>query len=74
MTDPRWEIYLLVRKDQEDRHFRLLGFAAVYRFNRYPDGKRLRLGQVCSSLCAQTLEPQLVVFMQINLPHHHSSF
>ncbi|CAA3016458.1 histone acetyltransferase type B catalytic subunit [Olea europaea subsp. europaea] len=46
VTDPRWEIYLLVRKDQEDRHFRLLGFAAVYRFNRYPDGKRLRLGQI----------------------------
>ncbi|KAL2501116.1 Histone acetyltransferase type B catalytic subunit [Forsythia ovata] len=46
VTDPRWEIYLLVRKDQEDSHYGLLGFAAVYRFHRYPDGKRLRLGQI----------------------------
>ncbi|KAK3027104.1 hypothetical protein RJ639_042398 [Escallonia herrerae] len=47
ITDPRWEIYLLVQKatdQQEDR--RLLGFAAVYRFYRYPESSRLRLSQI----------------------------
>lgn len=49
VTDPQWEIYLLVQKPlahQEDGYLRILGFAAVYRFDRYPDGKRLRLGQI----------------------------
>ncbi|KAJ8537595.1 hypothetical protein K7X08_000005 [Anisodus acutangulus] len=49
ILDPRWEIYLLVqeRKDtQEDSLSRLLGFAAVYRFHRYPESTRVRLGQV----------------------------
>ncbi|XP_016446823.2 histone acetyltransferase type B catalytic subunit [Nicotiana tabacum] len=49
ILDPRWEIYLLIqeRKDtQEESLSRLLGFAAVYRFHRYPESKRLRLGQI----------------------------
>ncbi|KAK3018440.1 hypothetical protein RJ639_004257 [Escallonia herrerae] len=47
ITDPRWEIYLLIQKaadQQEDR--RLLGFAAVYRFYRYSESLRLRLSQI----------------------------
>ncbi|KAL3825234.1 hypothetical protein ACJIZ3_021263 [Penstemon smallii] len=40
VTDPSWDIYILVRGG------RLLGFAAVYRFHRYPDSTRLRLGQI----------------------------
>ncbi|OWM66103.1 hypothetical protein CDL15_Pgr015530 [Punica granatum] len=49
VTDPSWDIYLLLKKsvnqmaNSEDR---VLGFSAVYRFYRYPDGLRLRLGQV----------------------------
>lgn len=50
VTDPKWEIYVLVQKGQQDSCMRLLGFAAVYRFHRYPDSMRLRLGQVCSYL------------------------
>ncbi|XP_042051111.1 histone acetyltransferase type B catalytic subunit-like [Salvia splendens] len=46
VIDPRWEIYILVQKGQEDGCMRLLGFAAVYRFHRYPDAMRLRLGQI----------------------------
>ncbi|KAK6139597.1 hypothetical protein DH2020_026664 [Rehmannia glutinosa] len=46
ITDPKWEIYILVQKGQQDSSMRLLGFAAVYRFQRYPDGMRLRLGQI----------------------------
>ncbi|XP_059633059.1 histone acetyltransferase type B catalytic subunit [Cornus florida] len=49
ITDPRWEIYLLVQKkidQQGDNQLRLLGFAAVYRFYLYPDGLRLRLSQI----------------------------
>ncbi|KAK4345124.1 hypothetical protein RND71_035300 [Anisodus tanguticus] len=49
ILDPRWEIYLLVqeRKDTlEDSLPRLLGFAAVYRFHRYPESTRVRLGQI----------------------------
>ncbi|XWS26733.1 hypothetical protein CRYUN_Cryun26dG0055800 [Craigia yunnanensis] len=49
VTDPSWELYLLTQKkiDQPDntQHL-LLGFAALYRFYRYPDGSRLRLGQI----------------------------
>ncbi|CAN4076893.1 unnamed protein product [Withania somnifera] len=48
VLDPRWEIYLLVqeRKDTQNSLSRLLGFAAVYRFHRYPESTRLRLGQI----------------------------
>ncbi|XP_043719842.1 histone acetyltransferase type B catalytic subunit-like [Telopea speciosissima] len=49
ITDPRWEIYLVVQKtlgNQEDVDLRLLGFAAVYRFYRYPDSSRLRISQI----------------------------
>ncbi|KAL6555115.1 hypothetical protein OROGR_006373 [Orobanche gracilis] len=46
VTDPQWEIYILVQKYQEGSCMRLLSFAAVYRFNRYPEGMRLRLGQI----------------------------
>lgn len=49
VLDPRWEIYLLVqeRKDNQEYNLsRLLGFAAVYRFHRYPESTRVRLGQV----------------------------
>ncbi|XVF49049.1 hypothetical protein PTKIN_Ptkin03bG0237600 [Pterospermum kingtungense] len=49
VTDPSWELYLLTQKktDQpETTQHLLLGFAAVYRFYRYPDGSRLRLSQI----------------------------
>ncbi|KAL0337322.1 UNVERIFIED_CONTAM: Histone acetyltransferase type B catalytic subunit [Sesamum calycinum] len=46
VIDPKWEMYILVRKVQEDSCMKLLGFAAVYRFHRYPDSMRLRLGQI----------------------------
>ncbi|XP_073155912.1 histone acetyltransferase type B catalytic subunit [Henckelia pumila] len=46
VTDPSWQIYVLVGKGQEDRCNMLLGFAAVYRFHRYPASIRLRLGQI----------------------------
>jgi histone acetyltransferase 1 len=50
ITDPRWEIYVLVQKkadQQEDGdQVRLLGFAALYRYYHYPDSIRLRLSQI----------------------------
>ncbi|KAG8376098.1 hypothetical protein BUALT_Bualt09G0028100 [Buddleja alternifolia] len=46
VTDIRWEIFILVQKGQQDSCMRLLGFAAVYRFHRFPDSMRLRLGQI----------------------------
>ncbi|XWS69980.1 hypothetical protein CRYUN_Cryun03dG0010000 [Craigia yunnanensis] len=49
VTDPSWELYLLTQKkiDQpENTQHLLLGFAALYRFYRYPDGSRLRLSQI----------------------------
>ncbi|KAL3532574.1 hypothetical protein ACH5RR_006095 [Cinchona calisaya] len=49
IIDPRWEIYMLVQRaivHVEDSHPIFLGFAAVYRFHRYPDSMRLRLGQI----------------------------
>ncbi|KAL7096809.1 hypothetical protein ACP275_10G103000 [Erythranthe tilingii] len=46
ITDPSWEIYLTVQKGQQDSSMKLLGFAAVYRFHKYPDSMRLRLGQI----------------------------
>ncbi|KAK9101154.1 hypothetical protein Scep_024584 [Stephania cephalantha] len=49
VTDPKWEIYLEVEKkttQQGDTNVRLLGFAVVYRFYRYPDNSRLRISQI----------------------------
>ncbi|XP_044464272.1 histone acetyltransferase type B catalytic subunit-like isoform X2 [Mangifera indica] len=49
VTDPRWELYLLIqkKKDQQgDIQHRLLGFTAVYRFYHYPDSTRIRLSQI----------------------------
>ncbi|KAI3814508.1 hypothetical protein L1987_14148 [Smallanthus sonchifolius] len=48
VTDPDWEVYLLVEKknDEQDNPPKLLGFAALYRFFHYPDSHRLRLGQI----------------------------
>ncbi|KAH7572185.1 hypothetical protein JRO89_XS04G0216600 [Xanthoceras sorbifolium] len=49
VTDPRWELYLLIqkKKDQQgDIQHRLLGFSAVYRFFHYPDSTRMRLSQI----------------------------
>ncbi|PIN14500.1 Histone acetyltransferase type b catalytic subunit [Handroanthus impetiginosus] len=46
VIDPRWEIYILVQNSQQDSSMRLLGFAAVYRYHRYPNSVRLRLGQI----------------------------
>lgn len=46
VIDPSWEIYVLVQKGLEDGGMRLLGFAAVYRFHKYPDSMRFRLGQI----------------------------
>ncbi|XP_021901463.1 histone acetyltransferase type B catalytic subunit [Carica papaya] len=43
VTDPGWELYLLI---QQGPPCRLLGFSAVYRFYRYPDSSRLRLSQI----------------------------
>ncbi|KAK4753994.1 hypothetical protein SAY87_002098 [Trapa incisa] len=49
VTDPSWEMYLLIKKavDQSGNDQDLVvGFSAVYRFYRYPNGLRLRLGQI----------------------------
>ncbi|XP_028770203.1 histone acetyltransferase type B catalytic subunit-like [Neltuma alba] len=49
VTDPRWELYLLIQKksdQQGETQCRLIGFTAVYRFFHYPDGSRLRLSQI----------------------------
>ncbi|KAI6679589.1 hypothetical protein NL676_033470 [Syzygium grande] len=49
ITDSSWELYLLIHKTSDQQgnfQDRLLGFAAVYRFYRYPDSSRLRLGQI----------------------------
>lgn len=49
VTDPRWEIFLVVKKVQDplgDCITNVLGFATVYRFFHYPDSTRLRIGQV----------------------------
>lgn len=48
ITDPSWELYVLVQKktDQTDCPLKLLGFAALYRFFHYPDSLRLRLSQI----------------------------
>ncbi|KAF7813039.1 Histone acetyltransferase type B catalytic subunit [Senna tora] len=49
VTDPRWELYLLIQKKSDQQgeiQCRLIGFTAVYRFFHYPDGSRLRLSQI----------------------------
>ncbi|XP_061343545.1 histone acetyltransferase type B catalytic subunit-like [Gastrolobium bilobum] len=49
VTDPRWELYVLIQKKtdpQGEIQCRLIGFSAVYRFYRYPDDSRLRLSQI----------------------------
>ncbi|KAJ0724163.1 putative histone acetyltransferase [Helianthus annuus] len=48
VTDPDWQVYLLVEKkiDEQDTPQKLFGFAALYRFFHYPDSHRLRLGQI----------------------------
>lgn len=49
VTDPKWEIYLVVQKNIDHEggsQLRLLGFSTVYRFYHYPDSCRLRLSQV----------------------------
>ncbi|CAL5377612.1 unnamed protein product [Camellia sinensis] len=48
ITDPRWEILLIVQKKidlQGGNQLRLLGFAAIYRFYLYLDNLRLQLSQ-----------------------------
>lgn len=48
ITDPGWEIVLIIQKqiNQEENYPKILGFAAIYRFYRYPNNLRLRLGQI----------------------------
>ncbi|XP_076892689.1 histone acetyltransferase type B catalytic subunit-like [Bidens hawaiensis] len=48
VTDPDWQIYVLVEKKnyEQDTPQKLFGFAALYRFFHYPDSHRLRLGQI----------------------------
>uniref|UniRef100_A0A7N1A550 histone acetyltransferase n=1 Tax=Kalanchoe fedtschenkoi TaxID=63787 RepID=A0A7N1A550_KALFE len=49
VTDPRWELYVLLQKkpsEQGDTQYLLVGFSAVYRFFHYPDTCRLRLSQI----------------------------
>ncbi|KAL7210228.1 hypothetical protein ACSBR1_031735 [Camellia fascicularis] len=48
ITDPRWEILLIVQKKidlQGGNQLRLLGFAAIYHFYHYPDSLRLWLSR-----------------------------
>ncbi|XP_010536846.1 PREDICTED: histone acetyltransferase type B catalytic subunit [Tarenaya hassleriana] len=48
VTDPDWQLYLLIHKKEEKEEclYRLVGFSAVYRFYRYPDRSRMRLSQI----------------------------
>ncbi|XP_022965712.1 histone acetyltransferase type B catalytic subunit-like [Cucurbita maxima] len=49
VSDPRWELYVLIQKNNGQMgqtHPTLLGFAALYRFYHYPDSSRLRLSQI----------------------------
>lgn len=49
VTDPKWEIYFIVKKIEDDSggyRMYLLGFATVYRFYHYPDTSRLRISQI----------------------------
>ncbi|CAL5379351.1 unnamed protein product [Camellia sinensis] len=60
ITDPRWEILLIVQKKidlQGGNQLRLLGFAAIYRFVYYPDNLPLQLSQiVCTNGEASRIE------------------
>ncbi|CAN0901400.1 Histone acetyltransferase type B catalytic subunit [Linum grandiflorum] len=54
VTDPGWELYVVIqKKNQENTQSILLGFSAVYRFYHYPDSTRLRLGQILVLPCYQ---------------------
>ncbi|XP_074574479.1 putative histone acetyltransferase type B catalytic subunit isoform X2 [Curcuma longa] len=50
VTDPKWDIFLAVKKVQDPSGISIitnvLGFATVYRFFRYPDSTRFRIGQI----------------------------
>lgn len=49
MTDPKWEIYVAVKRSSENglsNKVEMLGFATVYHFFYYPDASRMRIGQV----------------------------
>ncbi|XP_020099087.1 probable histone acetyltransferase type B catalytic subunit isoform X2 [Ananas comosus] len=49
VTDPKWEIFLVVKKipaSSTNCIYQLLGFATVYRFYHYPDSSRLRISQI----------------------------
>uniref|UniRef100_A0A1D1XQY7 histone acetyltransferase n=1 Tax=Anthurium amnicola TaxID=1678845 RepID=A0A1D1XQY7_9ARAE len=49
ITDPRWEIYFVVKKTPDqlgDVFLELLGFTTVYWFYHYPDTTRLRISQI----------------------------
>ncbi|XP_051131399.1 histone acetyltransferase type B catalytic subunit isoform X2 [Andrographis paniculata] len=46
ITDPSWELYIVVQKATQDSDMLLVGFASVYRFYKYPDSTRMRLGQI----------------------------
>ncbi|XP_072994457.1 probable histone acetyltransferase type B catalytic subunit [Typha latifolia] len=49
ITDPRWEIFLVVKKTQGSSTnctVQLLGFATLYCFYHYPDSSRLRISQI----------------------------
>ncbi|KAK1290576.1 putative histone acetyltransferase type B catalytic subunit [Acorus calamus] len=49
ISDPRWEIYLVIKKMIDysgESNFCALGFATVYRFYRYPESWRLRISQI----------------------------
>ncbi|WOL14614.1 putative histone acetyltransferase type B catalytic subunit [Canna indica] len=49
VTDPRWDIFLVVKKAKDpssDCIATVLGFATVYHFFHYPDSTRLRIGQI----------------------------
>ncbi|XP_058074114.1 probable histone acetyltransferase type B catalytic subunit [Magnolia sinica] len=49
VTDPRWDIYLVVERKAGQSgtiDSKLLGFASIYRFFHYPDSTRLRISQI----------------------------
>ncbi|KAJ3709372.1 hypothetical protein LUZ61_013077 [Rhynchospora tenuis] len=50
VTDPRWEIYVAVKRSPENglsnSKVEMLGFATVYHFFYYPDASRMRIGQI----------------------------
>ncbi|XP_078153749.1 histone acetyltransferase of the GNAT family 2 isoform X3 [Carex rostrata] len=51
VTDPKWEIYVAVKRSSENElsnnsKVEMLGFATVYHFFYYPDTSRMRIGQI----------------------------